>query len=172
MEKEDVKVTPMMKQFLEIKAQYPDCILLFRAGDFYETFYDDAKTCSEVLGITFTKRANIPMAGVPYHSITPYIKKLIQNNFKVAICEQLEDPKFAKGIVKRGITRIITPGTVLEDEYLPNNENNFIMCIYAPKNISEKFGVSLVDITTGEFLTSQVTKLDEVKIIESRFTQV
>ncbi len=170
MEKEELKVTPMMKQFLEIKAQYPDCILLFRAGDFYETFYDDAKTCSEVLGITYTKRANIPMAGVPYHSITPYIKKLIQNNFKVAICEQLEDPKFAKGIVKRGITRIITPGTVLEDEYLPNNENNFIICIYTPKNISEKFGVSLVDITTGEFITSQVTKLDEIKTFIRKYT--
>lgn len=169
MEKDDLKVTPMMKQFLDIKAQYPDCILLFRAGDFYETFYDDAKTCSVVMGITLTKRANIPMAGVPYHSITPYIKKLIQNNFKVAMCEQLEDPKFAKGIVKRGITRIITPGTILEDEYLESQDNNFIMCIYVPKNISEKFGVSFVDITTGEFFTSQMVKLDEVKTLIRKY---
>lgn len=163
MEKDDVKVTPMMKQFLDIKAEYPDCILLFRAGDFYETFYDDAKTCSQVMGITLTKRAEIPMAGVPYHSITPYIRKLIQNNYKVAICEQLEDPKLAKGIVKRGITRIITPGTILEDEYLPSSENNFIMCIYVPKQIGEKFGLAVVDITTGEFFTSQILKLDELK---------
>ncbi len=157
------KVTPMMKQFLELKQQYSDCILLFRAGDFYETFYDDAKTCSQVLGITLTKRGDTPMAGVPFHSITPYIRKLVQNNFKIAMCEQLEDPKQAKGLVKRGITRIITPGTILEDEYLPSFENNFIMCIYSPKNISEKYGLSLVDITTGEFLTTQITNLDDIK---------
>lgn len=163
MENQETKVTPMMKQFLELKQQYSDSILLFRAGDFYETFYEDAKRCSEILGITLTKRAEIPMAGVPYHSINPYIKKLIQNNLKVAICEQLEDPKQAKGLVKRGITRIITPGTVLEDEYLGSFENNFIMCIYSPKDISERFGLAVVDITTGEFFTSELRKLDDVK---------
>ena len=164
------KLTPMMKQFVELKQQYPDCVLLFRAGDFYETFYDDAKLCSKVLGITLTKRADIPMAGVPYHSITPYIRKLIQNNYKVAICDQLEDPKLAKGLVKRGITRIITPGTVLEDEYISSFENNFIMCLYSPKNISEKFGISLVDITTGEFITTEVRKLEDVKTILRKYS--
>lgn len=166
----EAKATPMMKQFLELKQQYSDCILLFRAGDFYETFYDDAKICSEVLGITLTKRANIPMAGVPFHSITPYIRKLVHNNFKVAMCEQLEDPKQAKGLVKRGVTRVITPGTVLEDEYLNSFENNYILCLYSPKNISERFGVALVDITTGEFLTSELRSLDDVKTIIRKYS--
>ena len=163
------KITPMMRQFLDLKNQYSDCILLFRAGDFYETFYDDAKVASKVLGITLTKRGSTPMAGVPHHSITPYIRKLVQNNYKVAMCEQLEDPKQAKGIVKRGVTRVITPGTILEDEYLSSFENNFIMCIYSPKNISEKWGVALVDITTGEFLTTQVASLDDVKTVIRRY---
>ncbi len=167
---DSANLTPMMKQFVELKTQYHDCILLFRAGDFYETFYDDAKTASEVLGITLTKRGGTPMAGVPYHSITPYIKKLVQNNFKVALCEQLEDPKLAKGLVKRGVTRVITPGTILEDEYLTSFENNFIMCLYSPKNISEKFGISIVDITTGEFLTTEVRALDDVKTIIRKYS--
>ena len=154
----------------ELKQQYSDCILLFRAGDFYETFYDDAKTSSKVLGITLTKRGETPMAGVPFHSITPYIKKLVQNNYKVALCEQLEDPSQAKGLVKRGVTRVITPGTILEDEYLTSFENNFIMCIYSPKNISEKFGMALVDITTGEFLTSQLNSLDDVKTLIRKYS--
>ncbi|MCA9459900.1 MAG: DNA mismatch repair protein MutS, partial [Nanoarchaeota archaeon] len=139
-------------------------------GDFYETFYDDAKIASQVLGITLTKRGETPMAGVPFHSITPYIKKLVSNNYKVALCEQLEDPKQAKGLVKRGVTRVITPGIILEDEYLTSFENNFIMCIYSPKDISEKYAISLVDITTGEFLTSQVSKLDDVKTLIRKYT--
>ena len=110
------------------------------------------------------------MAGVPFHSINPYIKKLVSNNYKVALCEQLEDPKQAKGLVKRGVTRVITPGTILEDEYLSSFENNFIMCIYTPKDISEKYAISLVDITTGEFLTSQVSKLDDVKSMIRKYS--
>ena len=164
------KLTPMMKQFVELKQQYNDCILLFRAGDFYETFYDDSKICAEELGITLTKRGEVPMAGVPYHSINPYIKKLIQRNYKVAICDQLEDPKTAKGLVKRGVTRVITPGTVLEDDYLSSFENNFIMSIYIPKNISEKFGVSLVDISTGEFITTQVDSLNDAKTLIRKYS--
>ena len=162
---EDAKITPMMRQFLELKQQYNDCVLLFRAGDFYETFYDDAKDCANILGITLTKRAEVPMAGVPFHSITPYIRKLLHHNKKVAICEQLEDPKQAKGLVQRGVTRIITPGTILEDEYLSSFDNNFIMCLYSPKNIAEAYGVALVDITTGEFLVSQVQQLEDVKTL-------
>ncbi len=169
MASEEKRVTPMMKQFLELKTQYNDCILLFRAGDFYETFYDDAKICSKILGITLTKRGDTPMAGVPFHSITPYIRKLVQNNFKIALCEQLEDPAQAKGLVKRGVTRVITPGTILEDEYLASADNNFIMCIYSPKNISEKYGISLVDITTSEFITTKVQKLDDVKTIIKKY---
>ena len=164
------KVTPMMKQFLELKAQHSDCILLFRAGDFYETFYDDAKTCARILQITLTKRGSTPMAGVPHHSITRYIKKLIENNFKVAVCEQLEDPSLAKGLVKRGVTRIITPGTILEEEYLKSYENNFIMCIYSPKDISQKYGISAVDITTGEFITTEVRNLDDAKTIIKKYS--
>ncbi len=164
-----IKITPMMKQFLELKEQYNDCILLFRAGDFYETFYDDAKICSKTLGITLTKRGETPMAGVPYHSIMPYIKKLIQNNFKIAMCEQLEDPKLAKGLVKRGITRIITPGTILEDEFINSFENNFIMCIFTTKNPLLKFGISLIDISTGEFLCSQCEKFEELKTLIKKY---
>jgi DNA mismatch repair protein MutS len=163
------KLTPMMKQFFEIKNLHKDCILLFRAGDFYETFYEDAKTCSKLLGITLTKRAQIPMAGVPFHSITPYIKKLIENNLKVAICEQLEDPKNAKGIVKRGVTRIITPGTILEDEYLNSFENNYIMCIYSSKNKDEKNGISIVDLSTGEFIVTEIEKQEDIKNLIKKY---
>lgn len=162
---QDASKTPMMKQYLELKQQYSDCMILFRAGDFYETFYDDAKECANLLGITLTKRADIPMAGVPFHSITPYIRKLLNNNKKVALCEQLEDPKQAKGLVKRGVTRIITPGTVLEDEYLSSSNNNFIMCLYAPKNISQQYGIALIDITTGEFLITQTQDFEDVKTL-------
>jgi DNA mismatch repair protein MutS len=162
------KLTPMMKQFVELKGQYSDCILLFRAGDFYETFYDDAKVCSQVLNITLTKRGSTPMAGVPYHSIMPYIKKLVSNNYKVAMCEQLEDPKKAVGLVKRGVVRVITPGTILEDEYLPDSSNNFIACVFCDD--SNKFGISLVDITTGEFITTTVSELDDVKTILKKYS--
>lgn len=164
------KLTPMMKQFVELKGQYNDCILLFRAGDFYETFYDDAKVCSQVLNITLTKRGQTPMAGVPFHSIMPYIKKLVSNNYKVAMCEQLEDPKLAKGLVKRGVTRVITPGTILEDEYLNSFENNFVACVYVPKSSSEKYGISLVDITTGEFVTTQVDSFDDVRTVLKKYS--
>lgn len=162
------KLTPMMKQFVELKGQYSDCVLLFRAGDFYETFYDDAKVCSQVLNITLTKRGQTPMAGVPFHSIMPYIKKLVSHNYKVAMCEQLEDPKQAKGLVKRGVTRVITPGTILEDEYLPDSSNNFIACVFADDN--NKFGISLVDITTGEFISTVVSELDDVKTVLKKYS--
>ncbi len=159
----------MMKQFLDVKSKYKDCIVLFRAGDFYETFYEDAKIVSKVLNITLTQRAGVPMAGVPYHSISPYIKKLIDNNYKVAICEQLEDPKKAKGIVKRGVTRIITPGTVLEEDFISNSENIYILGVYLPKNISEKIGISVVDISTGEFLVSELINFNDLRSVVKKF---
>ncbi len=167
--KESLNLTPMMKQFCDLKEQYNDCILLFRAGDFYETFYEDAKIVSKVLSITLTQRAGTPMAGVPYHSINPYIKKLIQNDFKVAICEQLENPKDAKGIVKRGVTRVITPGTILEDEYLSSSDNNYIFCVYVPNNISEKFAVAIADITTKDFITTEFSTRDDLNTLIKRY---
>ena len=167
---EKLKITPMMKQFLELKKEYSDCLLLFRAGDFYETFFDDAKIASKILNITLTKRGETPMAGVPFHSIKPYIKKLIENNFKIAICEQLEDPKKAKGLVKRGITRIITPGTILEDEYIPSFENNYLMCVYIPREKDQLFSVSIVDITTGEFLTTETKTIEEIKTLIKKYS--
>ena len=132
--------TPAMKQYKEIKAQYPDCLILFRMGDFYETFYDDAVKASQILQITLTKRGKnkddspIPLAGIPYHALENYLAKLINANVKVAICEQLEDPKKAKGIVKRGVVRVVTPGTVIESNLLSEKHNNYIMAIHFEDN--------------------------------------
>jgi DNA mismatch repair protein MutS len=144
----ETNYTPMMKQYIETKKKYPEGILLFRAGDFYEMFYDDAKTASNILNITLTKRGKgitqAPLAGIPYHSIDPYISKLIQAGKKVVICEQIEDPRFAKGLVKRAVTRIITPSTFFNDTY----DNNYLCSISFYK---DKYGFSLVDITTGDF---------------------
>ncbi|MFW5991073.1 MAG: DNA mismatch repair protein MutS [Candidatus Nanoarchaeia archaeon] len=165
------KLTPAMQQFMDIKNKNPDCIILFRMGDFYELFYEDARKAAEVLDITLTKRGqhngvDIPLAGIPYHSIEPYLAKLIKNGFKVAICEQLEDPKQAKGVVKRGVTRIVTPGTVIEDRILGGDANNYLACVLKD---GEKIGLSVVDISTGEFLTYS---FPESQIYEelSRFT--
>ena len=157
MEKQNL--TPMMKQYLETKKEYPDGILLFRAGDFYEMFYDDAKIASQLLNITLTKRGKgeteAPLAGIPYHSIDPYITKLIKNGKKVIICEQIEDPKLAKGLVKRAVTRIITPSTLFTDSY----ENNYLCSIV---KLKELFGFSLVDITTGEFKINSFDNFNEI----------
>ena len=157
MEKQNL--TPMMKQYLETKKEYPDGILLFRAGDFYEMFYDDAKIASQLLNITLTKRGKgeteAPLAGIPYHSIDPYITKLIKHGKKVIICEQIEDPKLAKGLVKRAVTRIITPSTLFTDSY----ENNYLCSIV---KLKELFGFSLVDITTGEFKINSFDNFNEI----------
>ncbi|MFW6449745.1 MAG: DNA mismatch repair protein MutS [Nanoarchaeota archaeon] len=165
------KLTPAMQQFMDIKNKNPDCIILFRMGDFYELFFEDARKAADVLDITLTKRGqhngvDIPLAGIPYHSIEPYLAKLIKNGFKVAICEQLEDPKQAKGVVKRGVTRIVTPGTVIEDRILGGDANNYLACVLKD---GEKIGLSVVDISTGEFLTYS---FPESQIYEelSRFT--
>ncbi len=133
----------MMVQYSNLKAQYPDCVLLFRLGDFYETFDDDARYVSKVLGLVLTHRSDHPMAGIPYHALNLYLKKLIENGNKVAICDQLEDPALAKGIVKRDVTRIVTPGTIIEDDVLPT-ENNYIAAYY-------KGVTALIDISTGDF---------------------
>lgn len=157
MEKQNL--TPMMKQYLETKKEFPDGILLFRAGDFYEMFYDDAKIASQILNITLTKRGKgeteAPLAGIPYHSIDPYITKLIKQGKKVVICEQIEDPKFAKGLVKRAVTRVITPSTLFMDSY----ENNYLCSIVKFKDV---YGFSLIDITTGEFKINSFDNFNEI----------
>lgn len=158
------KVTPMMKQYLTIKDQYPDALLLFRLGDFYELFYEDAITASKVLEITLTTRDKnkdpIPMCGVPYHSVNGYIEKLIDNGFKVAICEQMEDPATTKGMVKREVVRIITPGTLIDDFGMDDASSNYILSMHETDN-----GISIAysDISTGEISSFFTTDKDLVK---------
>ncbi|MFP4488024.1 MAG: DNA mismatch repair protein MutS [Bacteroidales bacterium] len=149
--------TPLMKQYYSIKEKHPDAILLFRVGDFYETFGEDAIRSSEILGITLTRRANgaaswVELAGFPYHALDNYLPKLVRAGQRVAICEQLEDPKLTKKIVKRGITELVTPGVSLNDNVLEHKENNFLAAIHIHKSIS---GVAFLDISTGEFLVAQ-----------------
>lgn len=149
--------TPLMKQYLEIKKKHPDAILLFRVGDFYETFSDDAITASEILGITLTRRANgaaqyVELAGFPHHALDTYLPKLVRAGKRVAICDQLEDPKLTKKLVKRGITELVTPGVSINDNILNHKENNFLAGIHFDKGIC---GVAFLDISTGEFLTAQ-----------------
>ena len=147
------KTTPLMRQYLDIKAKHQDEILFFRMGDFYELFYDDAKIASEVLGLTLTSRAHgkssdVPLAGFPYHALDTYLSKMVKAGYRVAICEQVEDPKQAKTIVKRAITEIVTPGTALADELLDSRSNNYLAAVYFDKDM---LGVATVDISTGEF---------------------
>ena len=151
--------TPLMKQYYSIKAKHPDAILLFRVGDFYETFGEDAIRASEILGITLTRRANgsatfVELAGFPYHALDTYLPRLVRAGQRVAICEQLEDPKLTKKIVKRGIIELITPGVSLNENVLNHKENNFLAAVHVDKKIA---GVAFLDISTGEFLTSEGT---------------
>jgi DNA mismatch repair protein MutS len=151
--------TPLMKQYYSVKTKHPDAILLFRVGDFYETFGEDAIRASEILGITLTRRANgsasfVELAGFPYHALDTYLPRLVRAGQRVAICEQLEDPKLAKKIVKRGITELITPGVSLNENVLNHKENNFLAAVHIDKKIA---GVSFLDISTGEFLVSEGT---------------
>jgi DNA mismatch repair protein MutS len=151
--------TPLMKQYYEVKAKHPDAILLFRVGDFYETFGEDAIKASEILGITLTRRANgsaqfVELAGFPYHALDTYLPRLVRAGQRVAICEQLEDPKLAKKIVKRGITELVTPGVSLNENVLDHKENNFLAAVHIDRKIA---GIAFLDISTGEFLTSEGT---------------
>ena len=154
---EDIVLTPMMKQFLELKAKHPDAVMLFRCGDFYETYSTDAIVAAEILGITLTKRANgkgktIEMAGFPHHALDTYLPKLIRAGKRVAICDQLEDPKLTKKLVKRGITELVTPGVSINDNILNYRENNFLAAVHFGKAAC---GVAFLDISTGEFLTAE-----------------
>jgi len=151
--------TPLMKQYYEVKAKHPDAILLFRVGDFYETFGGDAIKASEILGITLTRRANgsaqfVELAGFPYHALDTYLPRLVRAGQRVAICEQLEDPKLAKKIVKRGITELVTPGVSFNENVLDHKENNFLAAVHIDRKVA---GIAFLDISTGEFLTSEGT---------------
>lgn len=164
-----VAETPLMKQHKEIKARYPDAVLLFRVGDFYETFSEDALIASRVLGITLTKRANgsassVELAGFPHHALDTYLHKLVKAGYRVAICDQLEDPKAAKGIVKRGVTELVTPGVATSDKLLENKSNNYLAAIFLSDPQS---GIAFLDITTGEFFVAQGSNDYMDKLLQS-----
>lgn len=153
------KLTPAMQQYVEIKRKYHDCLVLFRMGDFYETFFEDAEKASQLLGITLTKRGTkqeIPLAGVPYHALDNYLAKLMRHGIKVAICEQLEDPKLAKGVVKRDVIRVVTPGTLIETSMLKDKHNNYIVSIVGNS-------IAICDISTGEFFSTSVDSDSVIK---------
>ena len=161
--------TPLMKQYIEMKKKHPDAVLLFRVGDFYETFSDDAITSSRILGITLTRRANgsaqyVELAGFPHHALDTYLPKLVRAGKRVAICEQLEDPKLTKKLVKRGITELVTPGLATSDSVLANRENNFLASVHLTPRTA---GVAFLDLSTGEFLTAEGSKPQMAKLIES-----
>ena len=152
------ELTPMMQQYLETKKQYPDCILFYRLGDFYEMFFDDALTASKELEITLTGKncgleERAPMCGVPYHAVESYLDRLVSKGYKVAICEQMEDPKLAKGLVKRDVVRIVTPGTNLDVQALEESKNNYLMCV---AYFTGKTGLSIADVTTGDYYVTEV----------------
>lgn len=156
---EKAEFSPMMQEYLKTKEEYNDCILFYRLGDFYEMFFDDAIRVSKELELTLTgklcgQEERAPMCGVPFHAADTYISRLIEKGYKVAICEQLEDPKQAKGIVKRGVIRVVTPGTVMESNLLDEKRNNYIMSIY---KASTFFGISVCDVSTGDFRTTEIT---------------
>src|SRR5688500_936990 len=152
--------TPLMQQHNAIKAKYPDAVLLFRVGDFYETFGQDAIIAARVLGITLTKRnnggaADNELAGFPYHALDTYLHKLVKAGYRVAICDQLEDPKSVKGIVKRGVTEMVTPGTATNDKLLDLSSNNFLAAVHVDH---EHYGLAFLDISTGEFFAAEGDK--------------
>ena len=160
--------TPLMKQYNAIKAKYPGALLLFRVGDFYETFGDDAIRASKVLDIVLTKRANgsashIELAGFPHHSLDAYLPRLVRAGHRVAICDQLEDPKSVKGIVKRGVTELVTPGLSLNDNVLEQNRNNFLAAVHFG---DKACGLAFLDLSTGEFMVTQGNELYIDKLIQ------
>lgn len=166
------KATPMVQQYLEIKKEYAECILFFRLGDFYEMFFEDAVTASRELEIILTSRESgserIPMCGIPYHSVTGYLAKLLSKGYKVAICEQVEDPKQAKGIVKREVIRVVTPGTIIEEQLLKEKSNNYLASIVEEGPF---FGLAYVDLSTGEFKTTQLPK-SQPQLITAELTRI
>jgi DNA mismatch repair protein MutS len=167
------KLTPMLKQFIGVKGEYPDAILFFRMGDFYEMFFEDARTASRILGITLTSRGTlngekVPMCGIPHHSSRSYIGKLVKSGLKVAVCEQVEDPKQSQGIVKREVVRLVTPGSIVDEGDLDEKSNLYIAAIYSGhpndflKSNAEKYGLAHVDLTTGEFSVTELNSINEL----------
>ena len=162
------EITPMMQHYLDTKEQNKDCILFYRLGDFYEMFFEDAKTVSRELELTLTGKAcgleeRAPMCGVPFHAAETYINRLVTKGYKVAICEQVEDPKLAKGMVKREVVRIVTPGTNVDNQFIDEGKNNYLMAVVYLEN---QIGISIVDVSTGDYFLTEVedTKrlLDEI----------
>ena len=158
--------TPMMQKYLETKKEYPGCILFYRLGDFYEMFFEDAKIVSKELELTLTgkscgKEERAPMCGVPFHAVEGYLNRLVAKGYKVAICEQVEDPKMAKGLVKREVVRVVTPGTNLDAQALDETKNNYIMCIAYLEN---RYGMSIADVTTGDYYVTEAE--DSQKLLD------
>ena len=154
----------MMQQYVDTKKEYPDCILFYRLGDFYEMFFDDALTASKELEITLTGKncgleERAPMCGVPYHAVDGYLNRLVSKGYKVAICEQMEDPATAKGLVKREVVRIVTPGTNLDTQALDETRNQYIMCIVY---IADRYGLSVADVTTGDYFVSEISDSEKL----------
>ena len=158
------KMTPMLRQYFELKERHPGCILFYRMGDFYEMFLEDAETAAPVLGVALTSRNKedeepIPMCGVPYHALSGYLARMIRAGFRVAICEQVEDPKSAKGIVRREVVRVVSPGVAVEDQLL-DEKNNCFLCALLPgpakKTGARVHGLAFLDISTGQFLVNEV----------------
>ena len=167
----DKELTPMMRQYVELKAKHPDAVLLFRCGDFYETYLEDAVIASRILGITLTRRNNgnnkgSEMAGFPFHALDTYLPKLVRAGKRVAICDQLEDPKLTKKLVKRGITELVTPGVAMSDNVLNYKENNFLASVHFDKSTC---GIAFLDISTGEFITGEGTP-DYIEKLLSNFS--
>lgn len=165
-------VSPMMQQYFTIKREYPDCILLFRLGDFYEMFYDDAVTASQALELVLTGKdcgggERAPMCGVPYHAVESYISKLITKGYRVAVCEQLEDPAQSKGIVKRDVVRVVTPGTVTEGAFLAADKNNYICSLYYENG---RYGAAYADISTGALYATDLPTEDVKSALLSSLT--
>ncbi|MCS7150968.1 MAG: DNA mismatch repair protein MutS [Endomicrobia bacterium] len=162
----NINLTPLMRQYQQIKKQYKDCILLFRLGDFYEMFGEDAIKASPVLGVVLTKRQDVPMCGVPFHSVNNYIAKLLNQGFKVAVCEQVEDPKLAKGVVKREVVRIITPGTIIEENLLNSKKNNYLLALNIIETKTYHIGIAYIDISTGDFFVTQFEDKLLLKVLD------
>ena len=162
------QLSPMMQKYLETKEQYKDCILFYRLGDFYEMFFEDAEVASNILELVLTGKdcgleERAPMCGIPYHAVDTYLTKLVQKGYKVAIGEQVEDPKLAKGLVKREVIRVVTPGTNIATDTMDETRNNYLMCITF---MDDTYGVAITDITTGDFMLTEVNSdrslLDEI----------
>ena len=167
------RMTPMMKQYKQIRAQYPDCIMLFRMGDFYEMFGEDAVLGSQLLDIALTSRNRgkpdeVPLCGIPYHALDVYLRKLIKKGYKVAICEQVEDPKTAQGVVKRDVVRVVTPGTVVEPGLLSDKESSYICSIHVDRN---DVGFAVIDLSTGDFHITELRGVDSAVALRNEFSR-